>query len=469
MNHKVAQSDADNRQRRQPTVVCESLETGLSNRSKFVPVLLGLTLTFFAFIPQIQAQSSGKDFVSFATFMENTKGASPTQFIAQPQNKVQDAAAFEQMRQHILSLYQGVNVTHSFMLDSDHFDCVAVDQQPSVQILGLKEIATPPPASLLHKGAQANGSKSTEITSQLDPNKQSDEFGNSVKCEANTIPMRRVTLEEMSHFATLRNFLEKGPNGAGHANDPNALTPSAHKYSYTYQYVNNLGGNSNLNLWSPYVYTSLGEVFSLSQEWYISYNGTTQTAEVGWQNYPALYGGENSRLFIYYTADNYSTTGCYNLSCGAFVQVNNSWYFGGGFSNYSTYGGAQYDFSAEYYLYNGNWWLALGGTWVGYYPGSVYRGGQMSRYAQLIEFGTEGVGTTWFPPEGSGQWSSAGWSRAAYQRNLYYIASPTASYWDSLSVAQPSPHCYSISGPYSSTSSGWAVYFYEGGPGGTGC
>ena len=77
--------------------------------------------------------------------------------------------------------------------------------------------------------------------------------------------------------------------------------------------------------------------------------------------YPALYRWcRNSRLFIYYTADNYSTTGCYNLSCGAFVQVNNSWYFGGGFSNYSTYGGAQYDFSAEYYLYNGNWWLALG-------------------------------------------------------------------------------------------------------------
>ena len=155
-----------------------------------MPVLLGLTLTFFAFIPQIQAQSSGKDFVSFATFMENTKGASPTQFIAQPQNKVQDAAAFEQMRQHILSLYQGVNVTHSFMLDSDHFDCVAVDHQPvGARILGLKEIATPPPASLLHKGAQANGSKSTEITSQLDPNKQSDEFGNSVKCGKNSIPV----------------------------------------------------------------------------------------------------------------------------------------------------------------------------------------------------------------------------------------------------------------------------------------
>jgi hypothetical protein len=67
---------------------------------------------------------------------------------------------------------------------------------------------------------------------------------------------------------------------------------------------------------------------------------------------------------------------------------------------------------------------------VGYYPGSMYHGGQKSRYAQIIELGTQGVGTRIWPPEGSGNRSS-----------------------------------YSIRGPHSSTSSGWARYFYEGRPG----
>jgi hypothetical protein len=48
--------------------------------------------------------------------------------------------------------------------------------------------------------------------------------------------------------------------------------------------------------------------------------------------------------------------------CGAFVQTNGSWHFGSGFSNYSIFGGTQYEFAAPFYLYAGNWWLALGGS-----------------------------------------------------------------------------------------------------------
>jgi len=279
----------------------------------------------------------------------------------------------------------------------------------------------------------------------------------------------------MSHYPNLRAFFDKGPNGAGRAptgDQMNAPAAPAHKYAYTYQYVNNLGGDSALNLWSPYVNNIwfIGEVFSLSQQWYVGWGtGSTQTAEVGWQNYPDKYGSENSALFIYYTADNYNKTGCYNLDCAAFVQVNHSWYLGSGFSNYSTSGGAQYSFEAQYYLYQGNWWLALGGTWIGYYPGSLYGNGQMRYNAQLIEYGGESVGSWIWPPEGSGAWASAGWSYAAYQRNVWYRDTAGSTWWANLSVAQPSPACYSIAGPYYSTSPGWGRYFYMGGPGGTGC
>jgi hypothetical protein len=142
---------------------------------------------------------------------------------------------------------------------------------------------------------------------------------------------------------------------------------------------------------------------------------------------------------------------------------------GAGFSNYSALGGAQYEFVAQYYLFNGNWWLGIQGTWIGYYPGSIYHGGQLASHATEIEFGTEGVGTTLWPPEGSGDASSKAFGYAAYQRNLFYLNTSATSIWDSLTPEDPSPKCYSISGPYSSSSSGWTVYFYEGGPGGSGC
>lgn len=442
---------------------------------------LGAVLVVALLNGMLNAQAAPASFVPFNTFKEGVKAAGSGEFMARPESKVKDAKTFEEMRQHILTMYQGVSVTHSFVLDSDHFDCVPTRQQPAMRTLGLKSIATPPPLSVLkHAGASdgAAASSSQEagkvqsITSQLDPEKQFDEFGNSVRCEADTIPMRRITLEDMTRFDSLKKFFAKGPDGAGQAPKqgvPSTPGPVLHKYAYTYQYVNNLGGNASLNLWSPYVYTGSNEIFSLNQEWYVGYTGTTQTAEVGWQNYPGYYGGQNSRLFIYYTADNYNQTGCYNLSCGKFVQVNNNWYFGGGFPNYSVWGGAQYDFSAEYYLYAGNWWLALGGTWVGYYPGSVYNGGQLTHNAQIIEFGGETVGSNPWPGMGSGGWGSYGWSYAAYQRNLWYIAPTASTYWDTLTVSQPSSNCYNVAGPYWSSSSGWGIYFYDGGPGGYNC
>lgn len=416
-----------------------------------------------------------KEFVPFNSFLENTRTASIVDF-AGPASKVKNDASLEEMRQHILSLYSGVEIKHSFVLNSSHFDCVPIAQQPGAKALGGKAIASAPPESIAKPqgGADDEADRASPAT-QLGTAKQADEFGNSIGCEQGTIPMRRITLEEMTHFPTLRDFFQKGPDGAGR---PSLARPEAapqsptqgHKYSLMYQNVDNLGGNANLNLWNPYVNTSWGEIFSLSQEWYVGGNGSaTQTAEVGWQNFPAKYGNEESRLFIYWTADYYNQTGCYNLECGAFVQVSNSAPLGGGFTGYSTYGGTQYEISAMYYLYRGNWWLAIQGTWIGYYPGSIYRGGQLSQFSDFIEFGTEGVGETVWPGEGSGYWSTAGFGHAAYQRNLYYVNLSAEGIWDSLTAYDPSPRCYSTSGPFFSTASKWGSNFYEGGPGGPGC
>jgi hypothetical protein len=416
-----------------------------------------------------QAQTATAAFVPFNDFIQSVKGANSTHFVARPGFKVKDSAAFEEMRQYILSMYRGVDVRHSYVLGSQTFDCIPINQQPSLQAPGQSQIASEPPSDV-------GGSPSTNLSqlplSQLPLGQTKDKFGNTLGCEDRTIPMSRLTLERLSRFKTLRNFFEKGPNGAGHAPGPGTMgippQTYAHKYAITYQSVNNLGPSTNINLWRPHVYTNLNEIFSLAQLWTIGQSSApVQTAEAGWQNYPAMYGSENSALFIYWTADGYNRTGCYNLTCRAFVQTNSSFHLGVGFTNYSTIAGPQYEIRLQYLLYQGNWWLRIANTWIGYYPGSIYQGGQLSRNSNLLEFGSESVGTTVWPGEGSGLWANEGYSYAAYQRLLYYVNTSGTSVWDSPVAYVPSPHCYSVTTP--SFSSSWGTFFYFGGPGGTGC
>jgi len=423
---------------------------------------------------QLHAQSDDTtEFVPFDKFLESTRAVNST-VMNRPDSRIRERKTFEEMRRHVLGLYAGVHVTHSFVKDSAHFDCVPVEQQPSVRQLGLDSIADAPPDSLLAE-TTANDDTAEGARNLASQDAEDDQFGNATTCEANTIPMRRITLEELVRFSSLREFFDKGPDGAGRALAANpevapASPTDGHKYAIMFQNVNNTGGSSSLNLWNPTVNTALGELMSLSQEWYVSGSGaSTQTAEVGWQVQPNYFRTTKTVLFIYWTADDYSKTGCYNLTCAGFVQKSNAVTFGAGYTTVSTQGGTQYDVTARYYFYQGNWWLAINGTWIGYYPGSIYRGGQMSKYATEIEYGTESVGSTIWPAEGSGQWATRGFGYAAYQRNMNYSDTSGNIQTPSLKSYQPSPKCYNTYGPFTNSSSDWKVFFYVGGPGGSGC
>jgi Neprosin len=431
------------------------------------------------FTGQARAETATAKFVPFNEFVQSVKSSDSNEFLARPaataRLKVSDSASVEEMRQHILKTYDGLNVSHSYVMDTQTVDCIPVDQQPAVRLRNLKSIASAPPSS----AAKAPTSSAAGSTlAQLPIGKTTDDFGNKIGCEANTIPMARITLEQLSRFKNLHEFFQKGPDGAGQVPLTGKVTPpsvAGHKYSHAYQYVNALGDNTRINLWRNFVWTDLGEVFSLAQSWTVGVSsGPVQTAEVGMQTFPDLYGSNNPALFVYYTADGYQNTGCYNLSCGAFVQVNNSVTFGVGFdaSAFSTFDGPQGEIQLEYYMWQGNWWLMVNGTWIGYYPGSLYNGGQLAYYANLIDFGSESVGTNVWPGEGSGLFADTsyvhgGYTYAAYQRTLYYLDLSYNAIWDTLTPSAPSPSCYSITQPAFDSNSG--VYFYFGGPGGASC
>src|SRR5207244_4070087 len=108
------------------------------------------------------------------------------------------------------------------------------------------------------------------------------------------------------------------------------------------------------NVWGPH--TNRSDEFSLSQIWVVRGSGANlETVETGWQKYRDFYGDYRPRLFIYFTPDNYGSGGCYNLSCNAFVQVNNSVYIGGGPFPGDAFGFAAYQRQIRY-ITPGNVW-----------------------------------------------------------------------------------------------------------------
>jgi hypothetical protein len=317
-----------------------------------------------------------------------------------------------------------------------------------------------------------NERKDTLFPAPLGAN-QKDHFGNVMQCPEGTIPMRRLTLEDLSRFSTLRDFYRKGPREAGRpprAIEP-ATVPATHRWAHAYQNVSNGGGHSFLNLWDPPI--GAAQIFSLSQHWYVGGSGgNLQTVECGWQVYPGKYGDARAHLFTYYTADDYQTTGCYNLDCGAFVQTSSSFAPGMALSSVSVVGGPQYVMELAVWHTGGRWWIYYNGTSgsnaIGYYPDTLFRGGALTNNASEIDFGGETVGTTSFPPMGSGHFAEEGWQRAAYQRTIgYYPPQGGAMVNGNLTAAAASPACYTADVVLYAAP--WSEALWYGGPGGSTC
>jgi len=162
---------------------------------------------------QASAQSDKNGFEKFDDFVARTKvtGFDPAK------HKAANGAAFEEMRKHVLKLYEGAKVTHSFTVGSQTYDCMPIDQQPAVRLHGLKRVEAAPPAAAPARGAGAAGAdgagaQSGQAATANFP-KGADAFGNALGCEDKTVPIGRTTIEQISRFPTLRAFLGKGPDG----------------------------------------------------------------------------------------------------------------------------------------------------------------------------------------------------------------------------------------------------------------
>jgi hypothetical protein len=414
-----------------------------------------------------------KGIPSLRSYVESLDGAAFASLSAPESNQVANDEAFSEMKGHVLGLYEDVEAVHSFVDQAGGiFDCIPIEQQPALRD-STDAVPTAPDRPVVEADTPATRGDDDEMRDsstghELGPNRQ-DWFGNAMQCPRGTIPMRRVTLEALTRFPTLRDYMQKGPSGAGRpprSVEP-ATVPASHRWAHAYQNVNNVGGQSFLNIWRPGI--GANQVFSLSQQWYVGGSGNNlQTAECGWQVYPQFYGDAQPHLFCYWTADAYNTTGCYNLSCNKFVQTSSTFAPGMALGPISVSGGAQYQIELAYYYTGAKWWLYFNGNAaanaIGYYPGSLYGNGALSTNANEIDYGGETVGTTSFPAMGSGAFANQGYQRAAYQRTVAYYPSGGGGLNASLTAAQATPSSYTAQ--VALYAAPWSETVWFGGPGG---
>ncbi|EAZ36623.1 hypothetical protein OsJ_20969 [Oryza sativa Japonica Group] len=184
------------------------------------------------------------------------------------------------------------------------------------------------------------------------------------------------------------------------------------------------------------------------------------------QVYPAMYGDDKTRLFIYWTRDAYNETGCYNLACSGFIQTNPQFVIGGSISPVSTYGDTQYEY--DYLVWKdpagGNWWLQVQGNNVGYWPSSIFTLLQTG-VADSVEWGGEVNSPQITTPMGSGHFPEEGFGKATYSRAIQVVdSSNNLKPPNGVGLIAPLPSCYNVMTGSSSTTS-WGTYIYYGGPG----
>jgi hypothetical protein len=434
-------------------------------------ILAGIILIF----SNCKMPSSKYQNIDFSNFISQVANASFGNYKGLKQVAVIDEESFNEMKQYLLKRYQNVHVRQSFLgKDGQVVDCIPLEEQPASRLHDNAKIKTdiqPPPHDKAIKPSIDSSNTKMPISKSIDialHKGEKDKYGNEMYCPHGYIPVKRITLEILTHFKTLKDYFRKAAVQLKHGDVPASYGDGYdHNHVVGTQTVDNAGGNSWLNVWSP---SSSPGKMSLSQQWFVGGSGdATQTIEGGWQVLPDKYNTDDACLFIYSTNANYSDgSGGYNLDNGEFIQVSNEVYLGAPFDHYSTTNGTQWGFNLQWKRNtDGNWWLFYTGPgdWiaVGYYPKSFYGTGQLSNFAQRTDFGGEVAGDPKEGQMGSGAQASDGWQKAAYQNRIFYIQKDNIDQgiWSTLSLYEENSACYT--GDVQNSSSNWATYLFFGG------
>ncbi|RVX01812.1 hypothetical protein CK203_019547 [Vitis vinifera] len=224
----------------------------------------------------------------------------------------------------------------------DIFDCVDINKQPALDHPLLKNHRVQKKPSVFPKGL---GPKTSAKT-------QSSKIGlPDGGCPEGTVPIKRITKRDLLWMKSLKRNTTKF-----HPMDAN--TPGYHQV-FTRQYPSKYyGAQGGLSLHSE------PAANHQSHRAMITVSGGSpdklNAIQVGWMVNKDAYGDGATRMFVFWTVDNFVNTGCRDLFCPGYVQVDSSVAPGMTFYNLSTVDGPQFDYYFVILQMNAtdeNWWL----------------------------------------------------------------------------------------------------------------
>lgn len=354
--------------------------------------------------------------------------------------------------------------------DGDIIDCVHISHQPAFDhpflknhTIQMRPAYHPDRVYDLNRGENPSSGSGSTPTQMWHLNG---------RCPEDTIPIRRTKREDVLRASSVQRFGRKKrrvipePRSA----EPDLIHQSGHQHAIAYvEGGKYYGAKATINVWDPKIQQS--NEFSLSQLWILggSFGEDLNSIEAGWQVSPDLYGDNNTRLFTYWTSDAYQATGCYNLLCSGFIQINNDIAMGASIFPISGFHNSQYDINILVWKdpKEGNWWMQFGNDYVlGYWPSFLFS--YLADSASMIEWGGEVVnsepdGEHTSTQMGSGHFPEEGFGKASYFRNIQVVdESNNLKSPKGIGTFTEQSNCYDVQ---SGSNGDWGSYFYYGGPG----
>ncbi|CAA6662875.1 unnamed protein product [Spirodela intermedia] len=338
------------------------------------------------------------------------------------------------MSQKRLAIRRHLKHLNSQPPDGDIIDCVHLHHQPAFDHPFLKNQTIQMRPAFFPEGmyeetrAKASSSQRVSIAQPWHLNG---------RCPENTIPIRRTRRDDLlrKHRSIPK------PTSA----DPDLVNESGHQHAIAYVEGDKYyGAKATINVWNPKI-QQVNE-FSLSQLWILggSFGEDLNSIEAGWQVSPDLYGDNNTGSSPT-GRDAYQATGCYNLLCSGFIQVNGEIAMGPASSPSPPTTDPQ----------EGNWWMQFGSDYVlGYCPPSS------SPTSRRV--------LPWWSGEGGGE---LGAKRRAHRHSDGLRPLPGGGLRKGellqecagrVGTFTEQSNCYDVQSGYNGD---WGSYFYFGGPG----
>ncbi len=159
--------------------------------------------------------SNNKGFIPFSEFINSLQSAKKELHLSEGASKIVKEDMFSDMKAYLLEHYKGVEVVHGFVdKNGSVFDCIPIEKQPALKNLR-QSVAKAPDLPEIQSESDSKEERYIPNIESPTGSGLKDEFGNDMVCPPGSIPVRRITLEELGRFNSLERFFQKSPGRSG--------------------------------------------------------------------------------------------------------------------------------------------------------------------------------------------------------------------------------------------------------------